>query len=264
VIAARLKSLLAAEPKLKTDYNKSFLQSLEATIAPSSAQPGSIEAMIDDLMELRIATSTFVVQYQPDPRLLKLLENGFDAVPALIDHLDDPRLTRSVMTGFNNFATYHLRVGHAVRDILQGIAGKSFGLDWLQEQKGYYLDPNEVRAWWQQALAQGEKPYFLEHAVHLVDKGRTVNVLILWVMAKKYPEELAELYEKYLADSQVAKLQPGCDQFAEVIVRCSLPTSRKMQLLRIAAKHERAEHRRAAERLIKELEGADRGTRQQP
>src|SRR5438105_3583306 len=59
---------------------------------------------------------------------------GFADVPALIEHLDDDRLTRSVMVGFNNLPTWNLRVRDVVSDLLQGLADYDLGKDWRRRQ----------------------------------------------------------------------------------------------------------------------------------
>ena len=56
--------------------------------------------MIDDLTEMCKRAGDMT---KADPRLHRLAHMGFAAVPALIEHLDDDRLTRSISQGFNNF-----------------------------------------------------------------------------------------------------------------------------------------------------------------
>ena len=71
---------------------------------------------------------------EADPRYTRLAQMGFAAVPALIEHLDDDRLTRSVKQGFNNFPTWNMRIKDVVSDLLQELAGEDVGKDWLRRQ----------------------------------------------------------------------------------------------------------------------------------
>ena len=89
-IADRMRALLVAEPSL-TEWSRAVLAALEATLRPSQAKPGSIDAMIDGLVNV---SAMFGDSSPPDPILLKLERLGFEAVPALIEHWDDTRLTR--------------------------------------------------------------------------------------------------------------------------------------------------------------------------
>jgi hypothetical protein len=95
MIAGRLRALRAADRILDTEENRRFLKSLEAALVPSKARPGTIEAMIDGLMQERNRhygnLGEDVVPEQPSDRLVGC---GFAAVPHLMDHLEDDRLTR--------------------------------------------------------------------------------------------------------------------------------------------------------------------------
>jgi hypothetical protein len=133
-IARRMKVLLAKEPRLNSDGNLALLKSLEAALVPSKAKPGTVERLIDDLTEM---CSTGRRHDEADPRYSRLAQKGFAAVPALIEHLDDERLTRSVKQGFNNFPTWIMRVEDVVSDLLQELAGEEVGKDWLRRQKGW-------------------------------------------------------------------------------------------------------------------------------
>ena len=48
--APQMKALMAAEPDLDTPENHALLKSLQAALVPSHAKPGSVEALIDDLI----------------------------------------------------------------------------------------------------------------------------------------------------------------------------------------------------------------------
>src|SRR5262249_36868837 len=87
-IARRMKELLDGEPRLDNEGNRTYLKCLQAALVPSNARPGSVEAMIDDLVEVSYNPDR-TTDYDPDPRIQRLADAGFAAVPALIEHVDD-------------------------------------------------------------------------------------------------------------------------------------------------------------------------------
>src|SRR5262249_9345227 len=143
LIARRMKALLAREPLLESEENQALLKSLEAALVPRRAKFGSIEAAIDDLVELSLEPREYRHRFL-DPRYGRLAEMGFDAVPALIEHLDDDRLSRTVELGVFRRSTCHLRVKDLVRELLGGLAGAE-----LAPSSG--LQKEEAQRWWHQA-----------------------------------------------------------------------------------------------------------------
>ena len=139
--------------------NRALLKSLDLALVPSKAKPGSLEALIDDLVDYAANTGT-LGSYPREDRYWRIAELGFDAVPALIDHLDDDRLTRAMMKGFNNFPSWHLRVKHGVSDLLEELAGQDLGRDWLRRQQGYTVTKAAAKMWWDEAPRSGRKPIF--------------------------------------------------------------------------------------------------------
>ena len=124
-----MKALLAAEPLLNTKANQVLLKSLEAALVPSKAKPGTVERMIDDLTDM-CSTFRWDDDYgwdsdeESDPRYTRLAQMGFAAVPALIEHLEDGRLTRSINFGDPNRL---LQVKHIASELLQRLAGEDAG-----------------------------------------------------------------------------------------------------------------------------------------
>src|SRR5262249_20251666 len=117
--ARRMKALLAAEPRLDTKANRALLKSLEAALVPTTAKPGTVERLMDDRTEMCNRGRPYG---EADRHYTRLAHAGFVAVPALIEHLDDDRLTRSVKQGFN-VPTWNMRVKDVVSDLLQELAG---------------------------------------------------------------------------------------------------------------------------------------------
>jgi hypothetical protein len=146
--AKRMRALMAAEPRLNTEIGRALLASLDSALVPSTAKVGTVERLIADLTD---TCNTNRKRDELDPRYSTLADMGFDAVPTLLEHLDDDRLTRSVKQGFNNFPTWILRVKDVASDLMQELAGEELGKDWLRRQQGWPVEKGDAQAWWDKA-----------------------------------------------------------------------------------------------------------------
>ena len=128
-IARRLRTIANDRPNAVHPYEMEFLRSLEAAVVPSKAKPGSLEAMVDALIEIRRGKhdAGFGNGDGDDSPDRKLGLRGFEAVPILIEHLEDERLTKMYRHGFNNFRGYQYRVCDFATNILQDLAGSDLG-----------------------------------------------------------------------------------------------------------------------------------------
>jgi hypothetical protein len=245
--ARRMKALLAAETRLNTEGNRALLKSLEAALVPSKAKPGTAERLIDDLTE---TCSSARRHDEPDPPYSRLAHMGFAAVPALIEHLDDERLTRSVKQGFNNFPTWIMRVNDVVSDLLQEQAGEEVGKDWLRRQQGWAVEKADAQAWWDKARKVGEEAYVLEHVLPKGDKEGWPNPLMLNIITEKYPDHLPKLYRTVLDERPKVQSWP----VADAVAKSSLSAEKKRALFLYAAKHANLEHRRFGLSKLQELD----------
>ena len=87
-------------------------------------QPGSCDILFADRLNMAIheAAPELAGKYDPSPAQ-KLINTGFDAIPLLIDHVDDDTLTRSVGYHRSFYFSHHvLRVSDCVKTILHEIA----------------------------------------------------------------------------------------------------------------------------------------------
>jgi hypothetical protein len=233
----RIKAVLAAEPKLNTQVSQALLKSLEAALVPSTAKPGSVERLIDDLTDM---CNTDLNYDEKDPRFSRLADMGFAAVPALLEHLDDDRLTRSVKQGFGNFPTWHMRVNHVVSDLLQELAGEDVGKDWLRRQQGWAVEKADAQAWWEKVKKQGEEAYCLGHVLPPGEEGGWPNRLMLEIITKKHPQHLPKLYRTILDERPKMQSWP----VAEAVAKSSLPDGQKRQLFLYASRNNSLAHRR--------------------
>jgi hypothetical protein len=251
-VARRLRELMRRSERLDTEGHRDLLQSLESALAPSKAKPGSIEALIDDLVDYNADTGTFG-PYEPEERYWRIARLGFEAVPALIEHLDDDRLTRAKMQGFNNFRDWHLRVRHVVSDLLEGLAGEDLGRDWLRRQQGYPVEKAAAEKWWEKARKAGEEAYALEHVLpRKVKKGNTAvpGRDLLNLIRDKYPKHIPSLYRTVLDKRPELESWP----LAEAALQSKLPQQEKLELFLPAVKHKDGRHWLPALRAVKELD----------
>jgi hypothetical protein len=235
--ARRMKAVLAAEPRLNTKGHRALLRSLEAALVPSTARAGTVERLIDDLTGM---CNTGRDRDAADPRYSRLAQMGFAAVPALLEHLEDDRLTRSVKQGFHNFPTWNLRVKDVVSDLLQELAGEDVGKNWLRRQQGWGVEKADAQAWWDRARKVGEEAYLLGHVLPAGEKAEWPNTLMLDIIAKRYPQHLPRLYRAVLGERRKMQSWP----VAEAVARSSLPEAAKRDLFLHAARHKNLEHRR--------------------
>jgi hypothetical protein len=233
----RMKAVLAAEPGLNTEVSRALLKSLEAALVPSRAKPGTVERLIDDLTNV---CNTGRNRREADPRYSRLADMGFAAVPALLEHLDDDRLTRSVKQGFNNFPTWHMRVRDVVGDLLQELAGEELGKDWLRRQQGWAVEKADAQAWWEKARKEGEEEFVLAHVLPAGAKAVWPNSLMLRIITKKHPQHLPRLYKTVLDERPKMQSWP----IAEAVAKSSLPDDKKRELFLHASRHKNLEHRR--------------------
>lgn len=236
-IVKRMKAVLAAEPELNTEVNRALLKSLEAALVPSTAKPGSVEQLIDDLTEM---CNTGRRYDEVDPRYSRLAEMGFVAIPALIEHLADDRLTRSVRQGFDNFPTWNLRVKDVVSDLLQELAGEELGKDWLDRQRGSTVEKADAQAWWDKARKDGEEAYVLSHVLPVGEKAAWPQRVMLGIIAKRYSQRLSKIYTTILDERPNIESWP----VADAVARSSLPNATKRELFLHASHNKNLEHRR--------------------
>lgn len=157
-VAKRLKELIGKDKEFDTEYNQALLRSLDLALVPSKAKTGSIEALIDDLVDYGNDDSneeSMGYDFDPDDRYSRIAMLGFDAVPALIEHLDDDRLTR---VRYIVPLPWHLRVGDVAGSLLESLAGHSIGSEWVPRKQGYRVTKAEAKKWWDQAAKSEKKP----------------------------------------------------------------------------------------------------------
>lgn len=123
-IASTLTRMSSEELPPKSEPIKRLIFLLRDQDGVQVSQPGSCDILFADRVHhaIRESTPEFANEYTPSPAQ-ELINIGFDAIPLLIDHIDDDTFTRSV--GFHRdfyFSHRVLRVSDCVKTILHEIA----------------------------------------------------------------------------------------------------------------------------------------------
>jgi hypothetical protein len=237
------------------------VRDLELTLAPRKSKPGTVESLIDDLTDYRSsgkrAFEPLDANQRGEASYRKIVELGFDAVPALLDAMKDERLTRDhhYRAGFGpfgpNFTSYRTYVGQLVGEILNDLSGRE-----LAEEAGpQRVDEKKARVWWEKAQKAGEEKWLVAHLSAEQESGGFVtpppaNTVLFRAVGVKYPARLGEFYQAVLRKPAGKR----SDALAEHIAASRLPRGTKLALLEEGATHEQLVHRVAALGALAELD----------
>jgi hypothetical protein len=177
---------------------------------------------------------------------------GFAAVPALIEHLDDERLTRSVSYGFDNFFPYNYRVKDVVSDLLQELAGEDLGKDHVRRLQGWSVERPDAQAWWDKAQKVGEEAYLLEHVFPADKESMWLSNLMLEIISQRYPQHLPTIYLTILDERPKMQSWP----IAEKVSQSSMPVDKQRELFLYAANHKNLLHCRSGLQHLQKLDPA--------
>jgi len=253
----RLRGLADEDRDLLTRKDRSTLDDLKSTLAPRKSKSSRAEELIDELTD-----------YWDDPDDIdnqighsayhKLIELGFDAVPALIEHLEDKRLTRTSGRGINQIDARTIRVGELVSGLLDGLADGAIGAADAWWFYGTFANPDAARKWWTKAQKIGEEQWLLDHAIRPTDDDEAdsvtrTNRLILRTLGAKYPNRLPALYQTIL----LKRRNVESEKITDVIAGSKLSHKQKITLLAEGAAHADYAHRFAA---LQELSVVDVAT----
>lgn len=228
-IARRLQGMQNDKPNATDVDAPGILRRLKLSLVPSKAKPGSVDALIDELIDVPAVG-------QPDPRVDALVKLGFDAIPTLIEHLDDDRMTRACYhdsMGHSRLGidlsrplSYPYSVKHFVRDI---ICDYMVDEDASQlREMGKDLSREKALAWWAEAKKEGEEKYLLRNVVKDQPGNHSPREELIRVIEVKYQHRLPGVFiELRKTEPHWMSLAP----FVEALVRSPLPAATKKQVL---------------------------------
>ena len=250
-ILLRLKQLTAEEKSLREPEAMELLGQLETTVNfTRKSKPGSVEALIDNLTEYR---DTYEATDEAGHTAYgRLLEMGFDAVPALIEHLGDDRLSRAEpIHTFMSFRVFNKTVGHLCSEILFAVSANR--IDGYQSANGGRVDPVKALEWFTTAKKNSEEKWLLDHVLPPDRNFGSYETRLARIIAVKYPSKLPAIYRDVLKKRES---RSWCD-FVDAIVISKLSREQKIAILEDGAVHDEFGHRIYA---LEGLAGIDRMT----
>jgi len=205
-IADRLEMITKSPYGLDTPRNLAVVRGLRSSTAKSNAKPGSYEAMIDGLVNFHSPkgwggfdgfAKSSVEPNDYDQNYYRLWMAGFDAVPALMEHLADVRSTSAPVVytfGVPETATYY-RVCDIISDLLTGLSADELKSKrkYLQDEGVNIVDPAAAAAWWDSVKDLKEADYLIDNAV----QARTVPFKMPQpAMSANMPEQSRKHWER--------------------------------------------------------------------
>lgn len=242
-----LKLVADNDARFRSEYQTELLRGIGLTLRPSVARPGSLEAFIDGLTECDRTRASSLDPLAPPDAVDKLIERGFDAVPALVAHLDDGRVTRARdLHGANNSIMIHVcRVEEVCAWLLTDLAAETLPGHRDVTPAQFH---KAVADWYEGAKKNGEEQWALAHVVR-GDGG--LNRLLLRLIRAKYPRHLPDLYKQVLGRMQGFET----DAVAGEVAASTLDRETKILLLRQGVSSRYHAHRLPA---VAALEHVDR------
>jgi hypothetical protein len=254
-IARQMKKALAIRPVRPDDFRLKVHNSLMRSLAPSKAAPGSVEALVDGLVEFdgTIGRSRWYASRPGgDECYTRIVRLAFDAVPALIAHLDDERLMRGEKETFNNLrSSRYLFIKDAVRSILEGLSGEDLEIGAFVGGENIAIAKAKATVWWNKAQKQTEERYLIGHFFDDdEDSSSNVRRHRILVLQAKYPARIPQFYEGCL------RRHPQCesDDLCNAIVQLPITANAKFALLEKGLNHADCRHKLAAIVAFKKLD----------
>ena len=206
-VLARLEKLSAGFLSLDGPFERDYLASLRLALVPGTGAPESVEGLVDALVE-HTGSSGIGSNDSNDPIYAQLQKLGFAAVPTLIAHLEDRRLTRSAMILDATAQTHPHCVAEVVSALIEDIAGAAAFPHGPYGQLLARPEDREVVAhWWAEASAVGEEAYMVERVF-------PPGWVSLRLVAARYPHRLGDLYARSLREQP----ERSCDDILQMVL----------------------------------------------
>jgi hypothetical protein len=213
---------------VKADTDRAAL----AALAPGCGAPGTMEWHLDALVEAHGEVG-FAHRL---PACAEVLRHGLDAVPVLLEHFEDPRLTRLVSPAIMNKVAEPVTVGDVVRGLLTDLAGR-------YHHDCRWASRADAEAWWQPHLAGCPEDFLVRQAMPPKSPWEvSPSPALLWLLRERYPHRLPEVYQAILDE----RPEVHSWQLAQDILEGPLPASDKIDLFVRAAAHPSIDLRRPA------------------
>ena len=189
-------------PDLQTRHKTRLLGNLDYAIATFPAHHSNIEAEIDSLVEqeskpIDATFPDFGSVQDSSPAAHSLFLSGFQAVPALLAHIHDERLTRCMMQGMDRYPMHIATVKEIVSALLQNLAGKRNIVEHNYTTGESLANGALAAAWWKRASSESEEQYLVNNVLPEKDEDKlTPFEPNAELVAAKYPDRLPEIYAR--------------------------------------------------------------------
>jgi hypothetical protein len=205
-----------------------FHKDLERTVRLNWNRKGSPEDIIDEIV-------------RGSKKADDLLALGFDAIPAVMRHLDDNRFTRETRAGGvnNSMHMYNARVGEICSSLLDTLFERdvsryeNINPDVVDDNAFRRIQAWETNEWLQQLRLYGEKHWCVDNVLQSYEKlypeNAYLNESVLVILREKYPDELTALIPK-----QRKRVVRG-SIFLKAMASSGLSKEKKLSALRDAA-----------------------------
>jgi hypothetical protein len=256
-IVEKLKKLLAGLHGLDTKAHRNVIADMERTLVAVKTRPESAEAALEGLLDYDDVEGSWLGSgwrgaphntAHFNPHYKRLRDLGLAAVPLLLRHRDDFRLTRHIEVTMHGDYTWHLRIADVVAQLLNGLADEPFAYDFLERDgRGVCLDAAHVNAWWKKVGSVKELDYLLKNIEKKPDGGRReLNEPVLQALGARHPGELVKIVEDRL-NRQDELLGRFVDALAE---SKAAGADRERLLLKIARGNDEYARERALSNLV--------------
>lgn len=247
-IARQLKVIA---PDLGDDIEKvdcDLPRAIELAMAPGEGKPGTVEALIDGLVDVTATDRSAVAPRPPHPAYVEVARLGFDAVPGLIAHLGDPRLTRAEKETLTVNRGHIYRVGDVAYDLLDQLAEPDLGILVTGRH-----DKTDFERWWSKAQKDGEEAYCVQHVLDRTKPHERVNWPMVTILAHKYPKRLPEVYRRMIDE------RPGMygGSLAAAVADSTLPNETKRDLFVKGSQSSGWHHRKEAIEHLRTIDRAE-------
>lgn len=259
------------------EAHQGLLDRLTLTLRPvygTRAKPGSAESLIDELVnsvpqpelpapghlhldlwerenQIRLTRNKYSYPFHDVEQKLFLL--GFDAIPLLIEHVDDSRLSRirSIKGGGTEGPPRTLRTWNfpTVGERIRAILSTFFDLSRDGNYSGWKTKKADYLNAWKPMSVMKESDFVAKK----IANPRDLNWNCFWFIIAKYPNQVVDLYRKVLLDEQEFIFFYELIRF---IVESNLPRSEKLELLIDGVKHKSAYYQVACLAGLLELDEA--------
>jgi len=266
LVAKYLKRLLPylSPEEIELLDNRELIRALERSLVPRNSRPGSNEALIDNLIHVMGFESGERKNNEPrsnphyddalraEPKYQAMLRRGFVGVPALIDHLNDERLTRVVRHTpvFNQlWETYQCRVKNIAWDLLCDLADEQLA----GREVDAFARVAAARKWFARAEKIDEEEYIVSRVLGRSENVWFLNNTMFWLLCDKYPKRLPEVYRK-LIDLADTNLAWSSWRVAKAVSEGPFPVADKREILEYAARQSEPFHCAAGVKFLRPID----------